>query len=412
MTDPSSAPVVRSLREALTLRNRAQQLAVRLSVIVGALRVFFAVVFITLATWQFPNVSHQWPFYAYLAAALVALGMIQRGIMTRERRSLLFGIADVAISVYLCHLVGTFSFMALGCGMIGVLFSVSVGPRVAFILACASALAYLGVVVTEGAGILAYGPAAPAWMHGGAAPGAAIGLACIIVMTGFVITAAVNRVVSSLAEERTVSEALLLNVLPASIAERLKASLRPIAERLEDASVMFADVVGFTPLSARLPPEEVVEMLNGLFSTFDALAARHGIEKIKTIGDAYMAAGGVPHVSTRHASDIGRMALDMLDAVRRMNVLKGTDLNLRIGLHVGPVVAGVIGQHRFTYDLWGDTVNVASRMESHGEAGRIHVSAAFRDRVAADFEFEDRGVVKIKGRGELPTYFLLGLKPG
>jgi class 3 adenylate cyclase len=205
-------------------------------------------------------------------------------------------------------------------------------------------------------------------------------------------------------EERAKSEGLLRNMLPASVAQQLKDRPAPIADGFEAVTVLFADIVGFTPLSAQMSPREVVALLNEMFSTFDALALRHGLEKIKTIGDAYMVVGGLPEIRSDHASAVASMALEMREAVAR----RGDGLALRIGLHTGPVVAGVIGTTKYSYDLWGDTVNTASRMESHGVAGEIHVSAACRDVLGARFEVEERGVVDIKGKGPMRTYWLKG----
>ena len=200
------------------------------------------------------------------------------------------------------------------------------------------------------------------------------------------------------------SECLLLNVLPASIANRLKT--RPgesIAEEFSEATILFADIVGFTPLSASIPPDSLIGILDDVFSRFDALAEKYGLEKIKTIGDAYMAAAGVPASRPDHAEAAARMALAMLAAIDDVNRERGLSLKVRIGLHSGPVVAGVIGKRKFSYDLWGDTVNTASRMESHGLPGTIHASAETRRRIEGNFEFESRGVLEIKGKGPMET---------
>ena len=203
------------------------------------------------------------------------------------------------------------------------------------------------------------------------------------------------------------SDALLLNILPAPIAARLKASPTTIADSFPSVSVLFADIVGFTNLASVASGEQVVTMLNDIFSTFDRIAERYGLEKIKTIGDAYMAVGGIPVPMDDHAAKVTAMALDMLEAIRSCAAQEFTDVQLRIGIHSGPVVAGVIGQKKFTYDLWGDTVNTASRMESHGAAGRVQVSAATRALLGDLFEFEDRGEIEIKGKGKLTTHYVL-----
>ncbi|TFD80923.1 adenylate/guanylate cyclase domain-containing protein [Cryobacterium sp. Sr8] len=211
-----------------------------------------------------------------------------------------------------------------------------------------------------------------------------------------------------LAEEQRRSEGLLLNILPAPVAERLKQRDGIIADRLPDVSVLFADIVGFTELSERWPPERIVEMLNGLFTAFDELADSWGLEKIKTIGDAYMVAGGLHVRQPEHTAAVAHMAFAMQQEAHRQRASAGFALELRIGIAVGPVVAGVIGRHKFAYDMWGDTVNMASRMESTGTVGSIQVSGAVYERLRADFCFEQRERVLVKGKGEITTYILLG----
>jgi class 3 adenylate cyclase len=211
-----------------------------------------------------------------------------------------------------------------------------------------------------------------------------------------------------LESEKQTSERLLLNVLPGPIAERLKTGDGLIVDRFEQVSVLFADIVGFTAMSSRTTPEELVTMLDELFSRFDRLAEELRLEKIKTIGDAYMVVAGIPQPTTDHAAAIARMALAMNEAVRDYAGGKGIDLSIRIGIHTGSVVAGVIGRKKFIYDLWGDTVNTASRMESHGLPGRIHVTEATYEHLREDFELESRGVVDIKGKGPMTTYLLAG----
>jgi class 3 adenylate cyclase len=210
-----------------------------------------------------------------------------------------------------------------------------------------------------------------------------------------------------LGKERERSERLLLNILPAPIAERLKASEDSIAEHSDGVTVLFADIVGFTPLSASKTPQALVELLNRIFSEFDALADMHGLEKIKTIGDAYMAVAGLPNPWPDHAPRAARMALAMLDVTARVAAETGEKLALRIGLDSGPVVAGVIGRRKFTYDLWGDTVNTASRMESHGVPGAIHCTEATAMLLKGAFRLQARGSMVIKGKGEMNTFLLL-----
>lgn len=213
---------------------------------------------------------------------------------------------------------------------------------------------------------------------------------------------------AELDRERARSEQLLLNVLPPPIAERLKRGDTPIADTFPDVTILFTDLVGFTELSARLPAAALVEILNEIFSEFDALAAKHGVEKIKTIGDAYLAVAGIPIPREDHAAVIADMALEMLRVQQEFSHRRDLPLQMRVGINTGPVVAGVIGKHKFAYDLWGDAVNVASRMESHGMAGRIQLSESTHRRLADRYVTEERGVVDIKGKGPMPTWWLVG----
>jgi class 3 adenylate cyclase len=204
------------------------------------------------------------------------------------------------------------------------------------------------------------------------------------------------------------NEALLLNILPGEIAARLKSGEQEIADSFADVTVLFGDIVGFTALSSHTSAAEIVDMLNGLFSLFDQAAGDLGIEKIKTIGDCYMAVCGLPRPCSDHADRMARMALRMLEATGQYGKEKGLALQLRIGLNSGPVVAGVIGATKFIYDLWGDTVNLASRMESTGVPGEIQVTRTVYERLKDSYEFESRGVVKVKGKGEIETWLLHG----
>jgi adenylate cyclase len=217
-----------------------------------------------------------------------------------------------------------------------------------------------------------------------------------------------NAAFAALERERARSERLLLSILPPAIAERLKDEPGTIAEGFAEVSVLFADLAGFTAYSRAADPRGLVELLDAVFSEFDRLAAAAGVEKIKTIGDAYMAVAGLPVSRADHAAAAARLALGMQKSFAAIARERGLPLALRIGIHSGPVVAGVIGRQKFSYDLWGDTVNIASRMESHGEPGRIHVSAATRDLLDDRFRFEDRGMVPLKGSGMMKTFFLLG----
>jgi class 3 adenylate cyclase len=202
------------------------------------------------------------------------------------------------------------------------------------------------------------------------------------------------------------NERLLLNILPASIAERLRAGESTIADGFEEMTVLFADVVGFTRFASRLEPREVVEVLNRVFSRFDALVEEHRLEKIKTIGDAYMVVGGLEHDPADHAERVAELGLRILEEVRAMTGEHALDL--RVGMHTGPAVAGVIGIKKFIYDVWGDTVNTASRLESHGVPGRIQVSRSTYERLRDRFAFERRGEVELKGKGRVETWLVVG----
>jgi len=222
------------------------------------------------------------------------------------------------------------------------------------------------------------------------------------------MTKSIREKTELIEEKNRENEALLLNILPGEIAARLKNHMGEIADSFADVTVLFGDLVGFTSLSSKIPPDRVVEMLNGLFSRFDQAANELHIEKIKTIGDCYMAVCGLPKPCENHAEKMARMALRMVAATREYGLEHGLDLRLRIGLNSGPVVAGVIGTSKFIYDLWGDTVNLASRMESTGVPGEIQVTRSVYEHLKEEFEFESRGMVQVKGKGEVETWLLHG----
>lgn len=203
------------------------------------------------------------------------------------------------------------------------------------------------------------------------------------------------------------AEQLLLSILPRTVAEQLKKERRIIADNFAEVTVLFADIVDFTALSSTLSPTEMVVLLDGVFSEFDRLAAKYGVEKIKTIGDAYMAVAGLPMPRPDHAEVIAEMALDIQEEIARFRIAN-QGVRLRIGMHSGPVVAGVIGRSKFNYDLWGDTVNIASRMESHGLADQIQVTEALYERLHEQYRFQKRGLIEVKGKGQMLTYLLLG----
>ena len=215
-----------------------------------------------------------------------------------------------------------------------------------------------------------------------------------------------KKFIQDLEQERQRSDSLLLHILPQSVIDRMREGEKVIADRITDATILFCDLVGFTALSQELSADRTIEFLSRIFSAFDRLAVEHGVEKIKTIGDAYMAAAGVPEPQADHVLRIVTLAPRMLETVEAIAKETGLKLQARIGIHTGPIVAGVIGTHKFVYDVWGDTVNTASRMESHSLAGRIQISAATRAALGDRFEVEPRGLVDIKGKGLMETYFL------
>lgn len=219
-----------------------------------------------------------------------------------------------------------------------------------------------------------------------------------------------KRIESALRKEQKKTNGLLLNILPEAIADRLKSQPGVIADKFEHTTVLFADLVNFTQISTTMSATKLVYLLNEIFSTFDKLTEKHGLEKIKTIGDAYMVAAGIPIQRTDHAEAIAEMAMDMLAAIKELNVKLEAKFDLRIGINSGPVVAGVIGTKKFIYDLWGNAVNTASRMESHGLPGRIQVSIYSYELLQEKYEFEERGSIEIKGKGEMQTYLLKGRK--
>jgi adenylate cyclase len=221
-----------------------------------------------------------------------------------------------------------------------------------------------------------------------------------------------RRYVERIELEKQRYETLLRNILPGQIVTRLNDGEVVIADRVEEATILFADLVGFTAAASRVTPAVLVNNLNRIFSAFDDLCRRLQIEKIKTIGDAYMAAAGVPLPRPDHAEVMADFALAMLAALERVNAIAELQFQMRIGIHTGPVVAGVIGSHRFLYDIWGDTVNLASRLESHGLPGRIHVSPQTRQLLESRYHFDARGLINLRGIGKVRTAFLTGRKDG
>lgn len=219
-----------------------------------------------------------------------------------------------------------------------------------------------------------------------------------------------NRLFTLLRGEQAKSENLLLNILPKEIAAILKNESRTIADHYTEASILFADMVGFTPLSAKLAPVEMVELLNEAFSYFDSLVDKYVVEKIRTIGDSYMVASGVPRRRADHAQALVYMALDMRDFINTHHFRNGQQVSFRIGLSSGPVIGGVIGKRKFVYDVWGDAVNVASRMESHGLGGTVQITRATYELIKDEFVCEPRGTLDVKGKGEMEVWLVLSAK--
>jgi class 3 adenylate cyclase len=236
-----------------------------------------------------------------------------------------------------------------------------------------------------------------------------VGVLCVLLLVG-VFNREVLNAENGLVEERARSDRLLHAVLPQKIANELRENDRMIANRHPEVTVLFADIAGFTPWSSAQEPEVVVSLLEKIFSRFDARLSHLGAEKIKTIGDAYMVVSGAPESRADHAHVIANLALALLEEIQLVRQETGIALDMRIGVHTGSVIAGVIGAVRFSYDIWGDTVNTASRMESHGLAGRIQISQQTKERIEAAFVVEPRGMIDVKGKGEMETWWLIAPK--
>ncbi|MFP3882787.1 MAG: adenylate/guanylate cyclase domain-containing protein [Actinomycetota bacterium] len=236
-----------------------------------------------------------------------------------------------------------------------------------------------------------------------------VGAAVVLIVRDFLRRLQAAR--GELEAEKARSDALLLNVLPGSIAERLKSGEETIADRHDEVTILFADIVGFTTMTGGRTAEEIVDLLDGLVAKFDRLVDAHQLEKIRTAGDGYMAVAGAPEPSGDHVARAANLALDMLEIAHNHTEASGKHLEVRIGLDCGPVIAGVIGLKKFTYDVWGDPVNTASRMESHGVPGKIQVTEMVHDRLQDSHQFEERGLIDVKGKGEMRTFFLVGREP-
>ncbi len=350
-------------------------------------------------------------FLAPMIANLVAVSSLLTALLLSKRGAHTLARAAVLVPINLVVVVAS---MLLG-GRIGFLYYLFLFAAVAFLLfsekerglrfsfALLSAVCcVVGLAVPPGVATIT------------PAVGRALDVVCALGVMGTMLlivhlfTGDTSRAEARLAEEHRRSERLLLNILPEAISARLKENGDAIADGFAEVTVLFADLVGFTELSQKLSPAELVVMLNRTFSAFDDLAEELGVEKIKTIGDCYMVAAGLPERRSDHAQIVARMALGMRDTLAKINHEGGYKLRIRIGLHTGPVVAGVIGKRKFIYDLWGDTVNTASRMESSGAPGEIQVTRQVYERLTSGFELERRGLIQVKGKGEMETYLLQG----
>jgi adenylate cyclase len=321
------------------------------------------------------------------------------------------GLAGLAVLALAEIIGGTGSLVAPAILLIAIFAFVVI--RLRFVLALVAAATYL-----IGFGVTVNRDASPgAWLE------LFLVAAAIVVGTGATYLLergsrevyAQRRTIEAQAADLTAAHAtarrLLLNIIPEPIADRLESGETTIADWFDDATVLFADIVGFTQLASRLGPQATAELLDRLFSAFDDKASDRGLEKIKTIGDAYMAVGGVPEPSTDHPARAVALGLDLLDVTASIASELGFPLDLRIGIHTGPVVAGVIGTQKFSYDLWGDTVNVASRLESHGVAGSVQISEATWLRCQSTVAATPRGTIELKGHGAMPTWLVARRAP-
>jgi adenylate cyclase len=345
--------------------------------------------------------------FVYFAISLVAIAVFVR---TRDFTLLLrIELLDILLApnVSMIPLGGFVT--STGVGVWGIL-----APMGALVFSGVSAgirwyVAFLAVFLGSGlAGeILGYTSSLPAWFTS-TMLALNIAVGGTVVFTLLAVFAAQRRAaLAALRVEQARAEDLLLNILPRSIADRLKIDTHTIADQFSAASILFADVVDFTPRSELMEPAQVVGLLDHLFSHFDVLAERYEVEKIKTIGDCYMVAAGVPNPRPDHAQTLVSLGLDMVEAMHSSDEVGHLGLELRVGINSGPVVAGVIGRKRFLYDLWGDAVNTASRMESHGTPGRVQITRATHELVADAFECEPRGTIDVKGKGEMEIWHVL-----
>lgn len=398
-----SAAAPESANDLARSRQRATTLTNVLFLVLAAVETPLAIVFAANASGGWIR----WPFLAFIPGLLLAVLINRRGYHTLAR---LLGV---------CVAAGSYALPCLAFGPaidaeIWIVPMLALPPLLATrgekpLLIAVYVIFGLTLFVTQGMIQMM-----PPMMPLAPANAAMIRVSNLAAVTAFVggFIVIYRRIIAQaeqrLASERERAERLLANILPDAIALRLKRDEFPIADQADEVSVLFADVVNFTPYAAAHPPEEVVNLLNRLFYAFDDMVERRGLEKIKTIGDAYMVAGGVPLRRADHAAALADLAYEMLDFATALRREEGIDLALRVGIHTGSVVAGVIGKRKFSYDLWGDTVNTAARLESASAPGRIHVSEATRRALGPAFAAEERGAIALKGLGEMRTYFLAG----
>jgi adenylate cyclase len=318
-------------------------------------------------------------------------------------------IATAYASIFtICWFVGTgsglqFYFLVAACLVV-----LQLGVDRIFLAAGLAAIA-AGMVITLQFFVPRDTGAQPAWALSLSFVVTTISACVMVVTTVWYAVREIVRAEAAMELEYERSETLLANILPSSIADRLKDPARNvIADKYDDASVLFADIAGFTERASDMPPEQLIRFLNRLYSDFDALVDKHGLEKIKVSGDSYMVVSGVPQPRADHVEALASFALDMADVASRLRDSRGNPLPLRIGLASGPVVAGVVGSRRFFYDVWGDAVNVASRMESTDSVGRIQVPEDVYQRLRSDFVLQERGAVDVKGKGLMRTWYLVG----
>jgi guanylate cyclase len=343
--------------------------------------------------------------YAYFAVSVVSLGIFAA---TRNFRLLLLAqLLDITLAPTL-SMWPTAGFLASGAvglwgilGPMGALVFGSVRSAIRWFALFAGAFLGAGILgeITGGLSTL------PRWFS-------TTMLALNVVVGGAVVFLLLALFAKQRQDAQDVAENLLLNILPRTIADKLKEKPETIADAFPSASILFADVVEFTPLAERLEATRVVEMLDQLFGHFDTLAERYDLEKIKTIGDCYMAAAGIPAPRADHARTLALLALDMEEAVRPRGAMGSLGFQLRIGINSGPVVAGVIGRKRFLYDLWGDAVNTAGRMQTESAPGRIQVTRSTYELLKDEFVLEHRGTIAVKGKGQMETWYLVGRQPG